>query len=62
MVSLMKFTRCIIVLAFGNMLSACVESNPKPIVYQCQKVWNKIDQKIQYECVDVRESTLDGPR
>lgn len=60
MVSLMKFTLFIIVLAFGNMLSACAES--KPIVYQCQKVWNKIDQKIQYECVDVRQSTLDGPR
>lgn len=44
-------------------LVSCVPTTPtKPTVYQCTKVWDKIDQRAKYECVPLSQSTLDGPR
>ena len=48
---------------FMMCLVSCVPTTPtKPTVYQCTKVWDKIDQRAVYECVPLSESTLDGPR
>jgi hypothetical protein len=64
MSDLLPWGSLVLVLLFWVYLAVggCAGRETKPEPMKCQKVWNKADQRVVYECEPVSKSTLDGER